>query len=105
MALGGVIAWSNAYGVRSYEIAQITVNTGALERQAGHHASAIERFRRGLEMDATDEVAWTELALTLEESGQTAQAGTVWLEALSRMPNNPMLRQHAALYLKRQRER
>ena len=43
---GLVLAWGNFYGVHTYRIPQISVNTGAMEREAGHFDSAVQSSPR-----------------------------------------------------------
>jgi Flp pilus assembly protein TadD len=69
-----VLTWSNFYGVRSYHIPQISVNTGAMEREAGEFEPAVRHLREGLAGDPHDAIGWIHLALALEQQGNVEAA-------------------------------
>ncbi|MBI3782387.1 MAG: glycosyltransferase family 39 protein [Deltaproteobacteria bacterium] len=87
-AIGAYLAWSDAYGIRQYRIPEIDVNTGILEREAGHFPAAIEYLRRGLAAYPDDAIAWVHLALALEQNGQATDALQAYLEASRQLPDD-----------------
>lgn len=70
----GLLTWGNWYGVHTYRIAQIDVNRGIHEREAGNFDAAVANLRRGLEQEPRDAIAWVHLALALEQAGDVAGA-------------------------------
>ena len=62
LAAGLVLAWGGFFGVRTYRIPEITVNTGILERQARHPAAAAALLRDGVAAAPDDALGWTHLA-------------------------------------------
>jgi hypothetical protein len=99
-AVGVVVAWANLADVAHYRISQIDVNTGVLERGAGHLERAERYLRSGLHGDPEDRAAWIQLALTVEASGRADAARAVWLDALAHMPGDPTIRALAAEHLR-----
>ncbi|MFQ5665316.1 MAG: glycosyltransferase family 39 protein [Candidatus Binatia bacterium] len=101
VALGLVGAWGNFYDVRTYRIPEISVNTGALEREAGHLSAAVHHLRQGLAGNPQDTIGWIHLALALEQDGQLRAALHAYLDALVLMPTDPTLRQMAGRFCER----
>jgi 4-amino-4-deoxy-L-arabinose transferase-like glycosyltransferase len=81
--LGLYAAWGDPYGVRRYRVPQILVNTGILEREAGHFDAAIQLLRDGLRDDPHDDIGWIHLALALEQSGRSGEALQAYFSALA----------------------
>jgi 4-amino-4-deoxy-L-arabinose transferase-like glycosyltransferase len=69
LAVGIALAWPSYYGVARYRIAEIDMNTAALERAAGHLDRAALYLRSGLQREPRDPAAWLELAQVLEQLG------------------------------------
>ncbi len=86
LAVGLLLAWGNFYSVRDYSIAQITVNTGIIEREAGHLPAATQHLRRGLARNPSDAIAWVHLALALEQMGLVADAVDTYIKGLQQAP-------------------
>ncbi len=101
LAGGILLAWGGFYGVSTYSIPEITVNTGLLERQAGHLASAIALLRDGVLAAPDDALAWSELGLALEEAGDRRAALESWLDGLARQPGDRRLGAVAAAFCRR----
>jgi len=95
LAAGIVLAWGGFFGVRTYRIPEITVNTGILERHAGHPAAAAARLRDGVAAAPDDALGWTHLALALEEAGDPRGALDAWLDGLARRGDDAVLRAQA----------
>jgi len=87
--------------VRTYRIPEITVNTGILERHAGHPAAAAARLRDGVGAAPDDALGWTHLALALEEAGDPKAALDAWLDGLARRADDPVLRAQASAFCTR----
>ena len=104
-AVGAVVAWSDFYGVRAYRIPQISVNTGAMEREAGEFASAVQHLREGLAGDPYDAIGWIHLALALEQQGNMDAARQAYRDAQARLPNDPEVQQMAARFAQRNPEK
>jgi cytochrome c-type biogenesis protein CcmH/NrfG len=100
-ALGAMLAWGNFYNVRAYRIPQITVNTGALEREAGDFDAAVRHLREGLAADPRDEDAWIHLALALEQQGNVEAARQAYRDAQARLPDDPEVQRMATQFLAR----
>lgn len=100
--IGALAAWGNVSGVRQYRIPEILVNTGVLEREAGHFDSAVRWLRQGLALRPQDAIAWTHLALALEQQGQLEAALQAYADGLSAVPDDPDLRQMSERFLQRQ---
>lgn len=100
-AAGIVLAWGDYYGVRGYRIPQITVNTGILERGAGDLDAAVRDLRAGLAATPDDGLAWTHLALALEQRGEPAAALDAYLDGLTAAPGDPSLGAAAVQFLRR----
>jgi tetratricopeptide (TPR) repeat protein len=88
-------------GVLDYRLSEIDVNTGGLERAAGHFASAVHFLQLGVDENPSDSWAWVELALALEQSGRRQDALVTWRRALARPPEDPILRQMATRAFRR----
>jgi tetratricopeptide (TPR) repeat protein len=101
LAAGVVVAWGNFYGVRSYRVPQISVNTGAMEREAGEFASAVRHLREGLAGDPHDAIGWIHLALALEQQGDVEAARQAYHDAQAQLPDDPEIRQMAARFSQR----
>jgi tetratricopeptide (TPR) repeat protein len=97
------IAWGNPYDVRSYRIPQIDVNTGILEREAGHLDAATAHLRRGLAAEPRDHVGWIHLALALEQQGDLPGALTAYLDALRHRPDERRLQEMTLRFFDRHR--
>jgi tetratricopeptide (TPR) repeat protein len=104
-AVGAILAWGNFYGVRAYRIPQISVNTGAMEREAGEFASAVQHLRKGLAGDPYDAIGWIHLALALEQQGNVDAAGQAYRDAQTRLPDDPDVQQMAARFAQRHPEK
>ena len=100
-ALGVVLAWGDFGGVRTYRIPQITVNTGILERGAGDLDAAVRDLRAGLVATPDDGLAWTHLALALEQRGQPAAALDAYLDGIAADPGDPALASTAVSFFRR----
>ncbi len=100
--IGIIVSQGNFYGVRSYHAAQIDVNTGVLERAAGQFSAAVGHLRAGLGQDPTDSLAWGELAMALEQDGQSRAALETYFDGLSAAPDDRRLAQIAAWFFRRQ---
>jgi tetratricopeptide (TPR) repeat protein len=101
-AVGGVLlARGNFYGVRTYTIPQITVNTGILEREAGNYAAAARHLRRGVQMDPGDVIGWIHLALALEQSGDPEAALQAYADAAGINPSDEQLGEMTGRFLRR----
>ena len=103
-AAGAVLAWGNFYDVRSYRVAQISVNTGALEREAGDFESAVRHLRAGLAGDPHDPIGWIHLALALEQQGNVEAARQAYGDAQAQLPNDLEVRQMSARFFQRHPE-
>jgi tetratricopeptide (TPR) repeat protein len=101
LGAGVVLAWGDFYGVRAYRIPQISVNTGAMEREAGEFEAAVRHLRDGLAGDPYDAIAWVHLALALEQQGNVDAARQAYRDAQARLPNDPDVQQMAARFLAR----
>ncbi|HVM97921.1 MAG TPA: hypothetical protein VMT89_16115, partial [Candidatus Acidoferrales bacterium] len=89
LALVGVwLAWSDSYGVWQYRVPEIDVNTGILEREAGHFPAAIAYLRRGLVATPDDAIGWVHLALALEQNGEDGAALQAYLDGLTNLPHD-----------------
>jgi len=104
-AVGAGLAWGNFYGVRAYRIPQISVNTGAMEREAGEFAAAVQHLREGLAGDPYDAIGWIHLALALEQLGDIDAARRVYRDAQARLPNDAEVQQMAARFFARHPEK
>jgi len=98
---GLVLAWGNFYGVRTYRIPQISVNTGAMEREAGHFDAAVHHLRDGLAADPHDVIGWIHLALALEQQGHFDAAGQAYRDALAQLPGDPEVTRMAERFFQR----
>lgn len=78
------LAYSDPYDVWSYRIAEIDVNTGSVEREAGNYTRAADYLRRALRSTPDDEIAWVHLALALEQQGDPPAAAEAYLDGLAR---------------------
>jgi len=101
IAIGLVVAWGGFYGVGAYEIPEITVNTGIVEREAGNFSSAVRLLRAGLAESPRDTIAWNELALALEQEGDVRAALATHLDALARVPEDASVRVEAVRFFQR----
>lgn len=101
VAIAGWLAFSNPYGVRSYRIAALDVNTGAAERLAGHPQKAVVYLERALAQQRDDEIAWVHLALAREQLGDLAGAATAYLEGLAAARTRDDLQQAARQFFQR----
>ena len=101
LAAGIVLAWGGFFGVRTYRIPEITVNTGILERHAGHPAAAAALLRDGVAAAPDDALGWTHLALALEEAGEPRAALDAWLDGLTRRGDDAVLRAQASAFCAR----
>jgi hypothetical protein len=101
LVTGAVLAWSNFFDVRAYRIPQISVNTGAMEREAGEFEPAVRHLRDGLAGDPYDAIAWVHLALALEQQGKVDAARQAYRDAQARLPNEPDVQQMAARFFAR----
>ncbi|HVO22621.1 MAG TPA: tetratricopeptide repeat protein [Candidatus Margulisiibacteriota bacterium] len=101
LTTGAVLAWGDFYGVRAYRIPQISVNTGAMEREAGEFDAAVQHLRAGLAGDPDDAIAWVHLALALEQKGDVESARQAYRDAQARLPNDPEVQQMAARFRER----
>lgn len=99
--IGAVVAWGNFYGVRTYHIPQLSVNAGAIEREAGQLDSAVKHLREGLAGDPHDEIAWIHLALALEQEGDLDSAREAYRDAQARLPDDPEVQRMAAGFYQR----
>ena len=88
MGLGLLAAWSNVYGVRTYQVAQIAVNTGVQEREAGNFVAAVRFLRAGLARTPDDAIAWIHLALALEQQGNARASIQAYLDGLAQVPQD-----------------
>jgi hypothetical protein len=104
LVVGAVLAWGDFYGVRTYRIPQISVNTGAMEREAGEFGSAVRHLRAGLAGDPYDRIGWIHLALALEQQGKVDAARQAYRDAQARLPADPDVRQMAARFFARHPE-
>jgi 4-amino-4-deoxy-L-arabinose transferase-like glycosyltransferase len=100
-AVGALLAWGDFYGVRAYRIPQISVNTGAMEREAGDFASAVQHLREGLAGDPYDAIGWIHLALALEQQGNVDAARQAYRDAQTRLPDDPDVQRMAARFRER----
>jgi len=98
-----IIGVGNWFGVRDYRIAQIDVNTGIAERDAGRFATAIEFLQRGLQSEPRDAIGWVHLALALEQYGEIEAARRAYAEARMHTPEDPDLRTMQERFEARQR--
>jgi cytochrome c-type biogenesis protein CcmH/NrfG len=98
---GLVLAWGNFYGVRSYRIPQISVNIGAMEREAGHFDSAVRHLREGLAADPHDAIGWIHLALALEQQNHVDAAAQAYRDALAQLPSDPEVTRMAERFFQR----
>ena len=98
---GAMLAWGNFYGVRAYHIPQISVNTGAMEREAGEFEPAVRHLREGLAGDPHDAIGWIHLALALEQQGDVEAARQVYRDAQAQLPDDPEVRQMTTRFLER----
>ena len=101
--VGLVLAWANFYGIRDYHIAEIDVNTGVLEREAGNFEAAIAFLRRGLAQEPTDPIGWVHLALALEQEGLPRQALEAYVNGLASTSDDPTVYRMADQFLRRHR--
>jgi len=99
-AIGLLAAWSNPYGVRAYRIAQLTVNAGILEREAGHFDAALSLLHQGIGANPRDGIAWIHLALALEQTGRTRDALQAYFSALT-MAESPDVAEMSARFFQR----
>jgi hypothetical protein len=102
LALGLIAAWNNFDGVRAYRIPQLSVNSGILEREAGHFAEAIGHLHDGLAGDPQDDIAWVHLALALEQHGEADAALQAYRDGLAAVPESADLRTMAERFCERQ---
>lgn len=100
-AAGVVLAWGNFYSVRTYRVPQISVNTGAMEREAGEFEPAVRHLREGLAGDPLDSIAWIHLALALEQQGNVDAARQAYHDAQAQLPNDTEVQQMAARFNQR----
>ena len=101
MTCGLIAAWGNFYAVRTYTIPQINVNIGALEREAGDFAAAVQHLRAGVAGDPSDVIGWIHLALALEQQGQPRRAFQAYLDAAAVQPDDASLMQMAERFCQR----
>jgi cytochrome c-type biogenesis protein CcmH/NrfG len=87
--------------VRTYRIPQISVNTGAMEREAGHFDSAVQHLRDGLAADPRDAIGWIHLALALEQQNHVDAAAQAYRDALAQLPGDPEVRRMAERFFQR----
>jgi 4-amino-4-deoxy-L-arabinose transferase-like glycosyltransferase len=99
--VGIVLAWNDHDGVRGYRIPQLTVNTGILERGAGDLDAAVRDLRAGLAVTPDDGLAWTHLALALEQRGEQPAALDAYLDGLAAAPRDLTLAETAVGFLRR----
>ncbi len=78
------------------------MNTGILEREAGDFQSAVLHLRDGLAATPDDALAWTHLALALEQLGEPRAALEAYLDGLGAAPRDASLPPMAARFLQRQ---
>lgn len=88
MGVGLLAAWSNVYGVRTYQVPQIEVNIGVQEREAGNFDSAVRFLRAGLAQTPDDALAWIHLALALDQQGNTSGSIQAYLDGLAQVPRD-----------------
>ena len=86
-----LLAWGNFYDLRSYQIPEIAVNTGILEREAGEFAAAVRHLRAGLVANPHNAIAWVHLALAAEQGGDVHAALRAYLEGLAEVADDPTL--------------
>ena len=86
IAAGSYLGWSDPFGIRSYEIAELTVNRAILERAAGEVEPAVRDLRRALALNPNDTVAWLHLGLAEEQRGEDLAALGAYLDGLARVP-------------------
>jgi 4-amino-4-deoxy-L-arabinose transferase-like glycosyltransferase len=98
VGVGAAAAWGNFYGVRNYQIPQIEVNTGVLEREAGNLDAAIRHLRIGLAASPRDSIGWVQLALALEQKGDAVAALQTYLDAIALIPDDRQLQQMAGRF-------
>jgi 4-amino-4-deoxy-L-arabinose transferase-like glycosyltransferase len=101
--VGAATAWGDFYGVRTYRIPQLDVNTGILEREAGNFPAAVRYLHAGLSAEPHDEIGWVHLALALEQQGDVRAALQAYLDALAFVPADASVRQMASRFFDRQR--
>jgi tetratricopeptide (TPR) repeat protein len=102
VAAGGLLlAWGNFYGVGSYKIPQITVNTGILEREAGNYKAAARHLRDGVQEDPGDVIGWIHLALALEQGGNLDAALQAYATAASTNPGDEQIAEMSRRFFKR----
>jgi 4-amino-4-deoxy-L-arabinose transferase-like glycosyltransferase len=65
-ALGLILSWPSYYDVAHFRVAQIDINTGALEAAAGNLESAELHLRSGVQHDPTDLAAQRELERVIQ---------------------------------------
>jgi hypothetical protein len=99
LAIPASVAWADFWNIGSYHIPEIDVNIGVLERYGGQLAAAEWHLRAALRETPQDALAWIQLGLTLEQAGRPEDARAVWTEALSALPDHPLLRRVAAVHL------
>ncbi len=104
LGTGLLLAWGDFYGVRAYRIAQLSVNTGIVEREAGQFDEAVRHLRDGLAAEPRDAIAWIHLALALEQQGNTGAARQAYRDALALMPEHRTLREMAGRFVQRRPE-
>jgi cytochrome c-type biogenesis protein CcmH/NrfG len=98
LAAGAFVTWGGFYGVRAYAVPQISVNTGALEREAGELEAAVRHLRAGLALYPRDVIGWIHLALALEQHGDVAAAAQAYRDAEELVPNDAELQRMAARF-------
>jgi hypothetical protein len=98
---GALLAFADVDGVRGYRIAQLDMNTGALERAAGHLAEAVPFLDAARRAEPDDPSTWVQLATTQEQAGQDDAAYATWVAAVERFPDDPTVRQLAARFFRR----
>ncbi len=99
--LGIVLAWSDAWGVHSYRIPEIDINTGAMEREAGHIDAAIDYLRRGLSERSGDAIGTVHLALAYEQANLLPEALNTYIGGLLANPHDATLNERSAGFFKR----
>jgi tetratricopeptide (TPR) repeat protein len=98
--LGLLAAWGDPYGVQNYRVPQILVNSGILEREAGHFDAAVRLLRDGVAGDPRDSIGWVHLALALEQAGRVEEALQAYFSALT-LADDPDVRQMSARFFAR----
>src|SRR5262249_50881727 len=98
---GLVVAWGDLWNVRAYHVPQISVNIGALEREAGDLEAAVGHLRDGVSGDPRDAIGWVHLALALEQLDRRQAALDAYLDAIAIQPEHQTLLEMAQRFCRR----